>query len=262
MKLRRLAMYVGVIATIGILAFVLVIPSGVSNKAPQAQIEVVITDLNTSDMIHAAAVVGNPTNTVSVYKPVIKFEPLSTFEQTVQVYSGHYYSIAVKAIYKYSGSNIKSFNNATVYIFAQKGIAGIEYGMYNNEIIQKVSLAGPGDPTKTPYRFNFFYVGQEQIPSSAATETIGMNPDDPYTKYAPVSYDAVVGSASQLKAITGVDLDSWVFHCRIFVGATDMDGNIVVGQVTADLVLHASVTPSGGSISLSIDGMSANINEV
>jgi hypothetical protein len=89
-----------------------------------------------------------------------------------------------------------------------------------------------------------------------------MNPDDPYTKYAPVSYDAVVGSASQLKAITGVDLDSWVFHCRIFVGATDMDGNIVVGQVTADLVLHASVTPSGGSISLSIDGMSANINEV
>jgi len=271
LKLRRLAMYVGVIAIVGILAFALVIPSGVSSKAPQATIEVTITDLGTGGTIKAAAVVGEPTNTASVYKPVINFKPLSTFEQTVDVFADHEYSISVKTIYKYSGTNIQSFENVTVYIFAQKSINGAENNMWNNEIIQKVTKAGSGDATKMPYRLNFFYVGNDILtsdPMTQGTTTIGMNPSDPFTKLAPTSKASVgvsspifIGGSinSLLKPITGADLNGWTIHCKIFVGGVDMAGNFIIGMVEATLVLHANVTLAGGSISLSIDGMSANI---
>jgi len=267
LRVRSIALYATVIVVIAIIALALVIPSTVSSKKPSAEISVVITDLTTGNGLQAAALVGSSSNGLSVYKPIIPFKPLAEFTQNTSVLSTHRYSVALKALFTYGGTNIKSFNNCTVYIVAEKSINGKMYCMWNQLIIGKVGPAGPGDVTTAPYVYNFFYIGTNSIAVNASKDSTGMNPDDPYTQWGAMSWDTLgllgggAGSlpgGSSLKPITGADLDGWVFHCKIVVSATDMGGATVTGTVTADLLLHATVTQTGGSVNLTVNGMTAN----
>jgi hypothetical protein len=250
-----------VAAVLLIAAYAMFIPSGIDDKKPMALITVSLTDTTDGSVLTADLNVGDPTNQLSVIKPMVQMKPLSAYEQTVHVYSTHQYTLQIKAIFTYNGERIKSYSNATFIVFAQKSINGAEYCMYNDEILTQVNSKGAGqggDPVSSELvRSDFFFTITDTIPSAPSTESVGMNPEDPYYCYGK----STAGGALDTQLLRGVDLDDWMIHCAIRVAGLGDGGEPVTGEVEAALQIHADVAESAGTISVSVDEMFANVND-
>lgn len=239
---------VAVVVIIGILLFAYTVPYGVDDKKPSANVKVLVKDMGTGQTFTAQIFVGHPLNTLAVNKPSVKFQPLETYEQTVSVFSDHKYQIWIMADFEFQGTNIQTWTGATASFLGKTNssntyLCGAEVeGIFNGNPLHVFSTddlsahASQGQPITSPWQ-------------------LGMS--KPWDTYASLSSDGTIKSG--FTSIMGTDIDGINVHANFAVTGIDQTGNTVTGTVTADLLIHASVTsPAGsGSITLTVTGMSA-----
>jgi len=251
---------VGVLIVAALVVVALVIPYGLKAKEPQAKITVFLEDMGTGQTFSAQVTVGEPSNGLSMKKPAMVFKPLAAWEsnQTVKVYSTHQYKIWISVSVDYKGDKIKIYNKAEAAFMGRSGT----YYLLNDEI-----MCAPDIPDKMA-------VHVSQIPVTASPITIGMNSNDPFFGAGSIDgsdwamYLSIYGSPQvhhepPLNGVhfAGIGIEGISLECTINIYGTANDGTAQIGTVDAKLLLHADTSASGGSVSVSVVGMSASVTE-
>ncbi len=248
-----------VAALVAVVAFAVLVPPGVDKSRPMAVVTIDLKDDTNGNVLTADTNLGDPSNTLSVITPTVQMRPLTTYNQTVEVESTHHYSLALKAIFSYSGKYIKTYQDANFIVSGQKSINGQMYVLYTNAIISNVKAAGsPISGGSGVSNAAFFFNGTNSIAPTPGTDSTGMDPMDPFYCFGTPTFSGVLAPTLLL----GSNLDMWVFHVKISVHGIGQTGANVTGTVSGELVLHASVIDTTAGITITVGGMSANVSDV
>ncbi len=250
--MRKRWMVIGALVIVGFLVMMYAIPSGIKGGEPQASITLFIEDLGTEGVASAQVVVGEPSNSMSFVKPSSGFQPLTSWSgsQTVTVYKDHVYAIWASVSFQYSGDKIKSYTNAYVDFLATRNsgqalfLTQTQWDAHFNDIV---------DTTMAKYRVNPASVGMPGVPvvvtmsASDAWTHIITNPSKPASYGSPWT-------------ITGASLDGATLSAWVTVKGIALDDTTITATVDGVLTIHADFKEAGGTISISVDSMSAGVN--
>lgn len=253
--MRKKWLLVGAIIVVGILAFAYLIPgSGIKDSEPQADITVFIEDLTTGDQASSLVTVGEPSG-LSFVKPKAEFKPLETWrgQQQVKVYPTHKYSVWAQVTFRYTGTNIGSYSSAQAFFDANTGTTTnvmITQNQYNTMSGQYL--------TNDLCRLTV-------LQSSGLTSpmTLKMDSTQPWVYQArinDVGWKTSAPSTTSWDYLTGLHLSGTQINCKVIVRGTSNQGQPAYAEVSAQLTLMIEFLEEGGTISLSVDSMSAGVS--
>lgn len=252
--MRRKWLVVGAVIVVGILAFAYLIPgSGLKDDQPQADITVFIEDLTSGEQSSALVTVGEPSG-LSFVKPKVEFKPLETWrgQQQVKVYPTHKYSIWAQVTFRYSGTNIASYSSAQAFFDASPSTTS------NVMITQKQYDTMSGNYlTNELCRLTVLQSSGLSSPMS-----LKMDSTQPWLYQAHINDPAWKTSTPSISSwdyLTGLHLSGTQINCKVIVRGVGSGGAPTYAEVLAQLTFMVEYLEEGGSISLSVDSMSANV---
>ena len=233
------------LVTIVILAIVL-IPSGISSSRPNGLLTIYLKNDATGQEYKAELSLGQPTNTMSVFKPVVNFHPLTLYgNQTIPVVNLDRYSFRMSVDFSYGGTDITTFDSARAdfYAICHTGLFVVTPTMYAS--------------TTQSYKMTVLSVPySSSLPAPGETLTINTSATDPFYKLMT----GTIGQSSSADGnrLVGADLNYLKISLEVLVYGTDINGKAVVGSMDALMTIR---TTSGalGSISVTIDSMNASV---
>ena len=233
------------IVIVVILAFA-VVPSGISSGAPNGVMTIYMKDESTGQVFSAELEIGQPTNTMSVFKPVVSFHPLTVYgNQTVAVFDSDCYSFWVSVSFSYSGDKMTSFDSsqATFWASTAPGTGSIIVSQPMHTARQNILTVN--------------YTGA--LPGPGVTMTIASPITEPFA--IVVSQGTGTGPTSWWNKLPllGSDLNGAKIHIGVSIDGTDINNKAVIGVIDAVLTIMTTPAPNG-SISIAIDSMSAGVN--
>ena len=224
----------GIVAIV-ILAIVL-IPSGVSSGAPNGILTIYLKDESTGQVFSAELEIGQSTNTMSVFKPMTSFHPLTVSgNQTVAVFEQDMYSFWMSVDFSYRGDKMTSFDSSHAVFSAKTGI---------NIVIENEPMNAVGH---TVLIVNYTGI----LPEPGQTMTIASPSNAPFKIVTTGPYSSI--------PLRGFHLNGAKLTIAVSVNGIDINNKAVIGTMDAVLSIKTTAAPSG-SISVSIDGMSAGVN--
>ncbi len=253
--MRRKWMLVGAVLVVGILAFVYLMPgSGVKGDQPQAEITVFVTDLTTGEEASALVTVGEPSG-LSFVKQKVEFKPLATWEgtQDIQIYPSHKYSVRAQVTFKYTGTNIGSYSSARAMFDATPSYT-------NYVMITQTQFNSMGGLLLTN---DMCRLTVTQSTGLTSPMTLSMTTTDTWVYQATInsaSWKTPSPSTTSWDYLTGLNLAGVTINCKVIVAGTSAQGVPATAEVTAKLYIRTTFLTETGSISLSIDSMSAGVN--
>ena len=252
--MRRKWMMIGAVIIVGILSFVYLMPgNGVKGDQPQAEITVFIMDLTTGEQASALVTVGEPSG-LSFVKQKVEFKPLATWEgtQNVQIYPHHKYAIRAQITFKYTGTNIASYTSARASFDATP--AGSQWVMMTQA--QYNSMSGQ-------YLTNdLCRLTVSQTSGLASPMTLSMTTTDIWVYQGFINtpgWKTANPSTTSWDYLTGLNIAGSIINAKVVVLGTSTQGVSTTAEVTAKLYFATTYLDEVGSISLSVDSMSAGI---
>jgi len=239
---------------VGMLAFMYVIPgSGVKADQPQAEITVFITDLTTGEQASALVTVGEPSG-LSFVKQKVEFKPLATWEgtQKVKIYFTHKYAVWAQITFKYTGTNIASYTSAQAMFDATP--SGSQWVMMTQA--QFNSMSGQ-------YLTNeLCKLTVTKTSGLTSPMSISMDSTQPWVYQGWINsptWKTANPSTTSWDYLTGGKIGGAQINCKVIVRGTSTMNIPAYAEVTAKLYFQTEFLAETGSISLSVDSMSAGI---
>ena len=229
------------IVIVVILAFA-VVPSGISSGAPNGVMTIYMKDESTGQVFSAELEIGQPTNTMSVFKPVVSFHPLTVYgNQSVAVFDADYYSFWVSVDFSYSGDKMTSFGSSRAVFSAKTGdgtviISDAMYDVRHTTLVVNYTAA---------------------LPAPGQIMTIASPSSAPFVIVTTGGWSAT--SPWNNVPLRGFHLDGAKITIAVSVNGIDINNKAVVGTIDAVLSIATTQAPSG-SIMVTIDSMSAGVD--
>jgi hypothetical protein len=253
-NMRKSTMLFGAVIIVGILGFVYLMPgNGVKGDEPQAEITVFITDLTTGEQASALVTVGEPSG-LSFVKQKVEFKPLATWEgtQDIQIYPSHKYAIRAQVTFRYTGTNIGSYTSARASFDATPS-------QTNYVMITQTQFSSMGGQLLTN---DLCRLTIPQSSGLTSPMTLSMTTTDIWVYQATInsaSWKTPSPSTTSWDYLTGLNLAGVTINCKVIVSGTSAQGIPATAEVTAKLYIRTAFLTETGSISLTVDSMSAGV---
>jgi hypothetical protein len=252
--MRRKWMLIGAVIIVGILGFVYLMPgNGVKGDEPQAEITVFITDLTTGEQASALVTVGEPSG-LSFVKQKVEFKPLAAWSgtQDIQIYPSHKYAVRAQVTFRYTGTNIASYTSARASFDATPSYT-------NYVMITQAQYNSMGGQLLTN---DMCRLTISQTSGLTSPMTLSMTTTDIWVYQATInsaSWKTTSPSTTSWDYLTGLHLGGVTINCKVVVLGTSTQGVPATAEVTAKLYLRTTFLTEVGSITLSVDSMSAGV---
>ena len=252
--MRRKWLVIGAIVVVGMLAFIYLIPGGaVKGDQPQADITVFITDLTTGEQASAMVTVGEPSG-LSIVKPKAEFKPLAAWSgsQAVSIYPSHKYAIRAQVTFRYTGTNIASYQSAQAMFDATPSYS-------NFVMITQAQFTSMGGLSLTNAMCKLTVT---QTTGLTSPMTLSMTTDNIWVYQAAINvpgWKTATPTTTSWDYLTGSHIGGTQINCKVIVRGTSPQGQSTSAEVDAVLYFKTTFLAEVGSISLSVDSMSAGV---